>query len=98
MSKRSAIHLLPAPRSLVINRGIFILPEREILAAIKIVRTKSASDHAEGYALTIDRTGVKIQFREPPGLRAATATLRQLRRQVGRRLPCLKTSHSPQYT
>ncbi|HEX5400299.1 MAG TPA: family 20 glycosylhydrolase, partial [Verrucomicrobiae bacterium] len=40
---------------------------------------------------------ITIQFREIAGLRAATATLRQLLRQCGRRLPCLKIRDWPDF-
>jgi hexosaminidase len=83
------MNLLPCPRSLKILRGTFTLPKLKPLAAIKVVRTHSAPDHPEGYALAISKTGIEISFRETGGLRAATATLRQLLREYGRRLPCL---------
>jgi hypothetical protein len=89
--------LLPCPRSLKLLRGTFTLPKRKPLAAVKIVPPKSAPDHPEGYALTISKTGIKISFRESGGLRAATATLRQLIRQYGRRLPCLKIRDWPDF-
>ena len=76
MSNRSKLNLLPCPRSLKILRGTFTLPRQKPLAAIKVVRTHSAPDHAEGYALTISKNGIEISFRETGGLRAATATLR----------------------
>jgi hypothetical protein len=66
-------------------------------ATIRVVRSKSAPTHAEGYKLTIDRNGVRIEFREAPGLHAAVATLRQLLRQYGRRLPCLKIRDWPDF-
>ncbi len=97
MPKSSAIHLLPTPRSLKRLPGTFLLPKRDCLAAIQVVRTNAAPDQSEGYALTIDRDGVRIKFREPPGLRAAVATLRQLVRQFGRRLPCLKIRDWPDF-
>ena len=89
--------LLPCPRSLKILRGTFTLPKQKPLAAIKVVRTKSAPDHPEGYALTISKNGIEISFRETGGLRAASATLRQLLRQYGRRLPCLKIRDWPDF-
>jgi len=49
----------------------------------------------EFYALTISKNGIEISFREAGGARAATATLRQLLRQYGRRLPCLKIRDWP---
>lgn len=96
MSNHS-VCLLPAPRSLKRLPGYFPLPKKAPHAAIKIVQTKTAPDHAEGYALTIDKTGVTIDFRQPAGLRAAIATLRQLLRQYGRGLPCLKIRDWPDF-
>ena len=97
MSKRAALNLLPAPQSLKRLPGGFTLPKRPSASAIKILRTDSAPTPLEGYALTIDRNGVTIEFREPPGLRAATATLLQLVRQFGRRLPCLQIRDWPDF-
>jgi hypothetical protein len=107
MSKRFVLNLLPCPRSLKISRGTFTLSKHKPLASIKIVRTVSAANkivrtdsapnHAEGYALTISKKGIKIQFRERGGLRAATATMRQLLRQFGTRLPCLRIRDWPDF-
>jgi hexosaminidase len=91
------LNLLPCPRSLKILRGTFTLPKQKPLGAIKVVRTHSAPDHPEGYALTISKTGIEILFRETGGLRAATATLRQLLREYGRRLPCLAIRDWPDF-
>jgi hypothetical protein len=91
------LNLLPCPRSLKILRGTFTLPRQKPLAAIKVVRTHSAPDHPEGYALAISKTGIEISFRETGGLRAATATLRQLLREYGRRLPCLRIRDWPDF-
>jgi len=77
--------------------GIFLFPKHSALAAIKVVRTHSAPDHPEGYALAISKTGIEISFRETGGLRAATATLRQLLREYGRRLPCLRIRDWPDF-
>ena len=113
MPNRIAMNLLPAPRLLKLSRGMFTLPnevgvqalacfgdtlKRELQrAAIKVVRTNSAPDHPEGYALAISKNGIEISFRETGGLRAASATLRQLLRQYGRRLPCLKIRDWPDF-
>ncbi|HVU07149.1 MAG TPA: family 20 glycosylhydrolase [Verrucomicrobiae bacterium] len=91
------MNLLPQPRSLKIFCGTFTLPKHKPLASIKIVRTDFASNHLEGYALTISKSGIEIQFRELTGLRAATATLRQLLRQFGRKLPRLKIHDWPDF-
>ena len=91
------MNLLPFPRSFQKRPGIFHLPKQQPLAAIKVVRSQSAPDHPEGYALTISKTGIEITFRETGGLRAATATLRQLLREFGRHLPCLKIRDWPDF-
>jgi hypothetical protein len=91
------MNLLPFPRSLQRRPGIFLLPKRKPLAAIKVVRTASAPHYPEGYALTIFESGIEISFRETGGLRAATATLRQLLREYGRKLPCLKIRDWPDF-
>jgi hexosaminidase len=113
MSKHHFLNLLPAPRSLKLLRGTFTLPkEVEVQAsacsgdtlkrelqrtAITAVRTRSAPNHPEGYALSISKAGIEISFRESGGLRAASATLRQLLRKYGRRLPCLRIRDWPDF-
>ena len=82
------MNLVPTPRSLRRRPGVFLFPRRRPLDSIRVVRTASATDHPEGYALTISKTGIEIAYRETSGLRAASATLRQLLREYGRRLPC----------
>ena len=59
--------------------------------------TSAATTESEGYRLTISKNGINILYREPAGLRAASATLRQLLRQYGRRLPCLKIRDWPDF-
>jgi hypothetical protein len=66
-------------------------------ATIRAIRTDSAPNHPDGYALAISKTGIEISFRETGGLRAATATLRQLLREYGRRLPCLRIRDWPDF-
>ncbi|MSU57581.1 MAG: glycoside hydrolase [Pedosphaera sp.] len=89
--------LLPYPRSLKLTAGHFTLPKRDTLAAVATVHTHRAPKHAEGYNLTIDRRGVRLEFRHAGGLRAAAATLNQLLRQYGRKLPCLKIRDWPDF-
>jgi hypothetical protein len=91
------LNLLPCPRSLKLLRGTFALPRQKSLAAVKIVRSNSAPNHPEGYALAISKNGIEISFREAGGLRAATTTLRQLLRQYGRHLPCLEIRDWPDF-
>ena len=92
------MNLLPSPRSLQRRPGIFLLPKQKPLNGIKVVRPKTAPNHPEGYALTVSKTGIEIAFRETGGLRAATATLRQLLREYGRKLPCLKIRDWPDFS
>ncbi len=92
-----ALNLLPYPRSLTLQRGTFALPKHGVLAATKIVRSKSAPNHAEGYSLSINKDGIKIAYREIPGLRAALATLKQILRGHGRELSCLKIRDWPDF-
>lgn len=91
------LNLLPRPRSLKLLRGAFTLPKQKPLAAIKVIRNDSAPNHHEGYTLTISKNGIEISFRETGGLRAGIATLRQILREHGRRLPCLKIRDWPDF-
>ncbi len=91
------MNLLPSPRSLTRLPGTFALPKQKPLAAIKVIRSNSAPKQSEGYTLTVSKKGVEITFRETSGLRAASATLRQLLREYGRRLPCLKIRDWPDF-
>ena len=97
MSKPLVLNLLPAPRSLKLRAGFFLLPKQRPLSAIKVIRTTAAPANPEGYTLTIDHRGVQIEFRESGGLRAATATMRQLLHAHGRRLPFLKIRDWPDF-
>lgn len=89
------MNLLPSPRSLKKLPGFFILPKRGALAAITVTRGGRAPNHPEGYTLAIDRKGIRIEVQAAGGLRAAVATLRQLLREYGRRLPCLQIRDWP---
>ena len=78
-------------------RGTYSLPKQKLLSAIKIIRTDDAPKPAEGYDLAVSKKGIEILFRETAGLRAASATLRQLLREYGRTLPCLKIRDWPDF-
>jgi hexosaminidase len=66
-------------------------------ATITVKQLKSAPIQPEFHTLTITRSGITMCCRELPGLRAAIATLRQLLRQYGRRLPCLVIRDWPDF-
>ena len=89
--------LLPCPRLLKLLPGTLTLPEQQSRPPFSVVASDSAPPHPEGYTLTIDRKGVRIEFREIGGMRAAMATFRQLSRQYGRHLPCLKIRDWPDF-
>jgi hypothetical protein len=77
--------------------GTLTLPDQHGVPAFTVVCSDSAPNHPEGYAITIDRKGVRIEFREATGVRMAMATMRQLLRQYRRRLPCLKIRDWPDF-
>jgi hypothetical protein len=64
---------------------------------IRVRQGGPAPGHPEGYALTIGKGGIEIAFHDTPGLRAAMATLRQLIREYGRRLPCVRIRDWPDF-
>ncbi|HWQ90104.1 MAG TPA: glycoside hydrolase family 20 zincin-like fold domain-containing protein, partial [Clostridia bacterium] len=66
--------------------------------AIRAAQDPAAPDHPEGYVLQISSKGIDIGYRQAEGLRAATATLRQLLRQYGRKLPLLQIRDYPDFS
>jgi hypothetical protein len=64
---------------------------------IRALRSSAAPPHPEGYALTIGAGGVTLLYREAGGLRAGMATLRQLLREYGLRLPRLVIRDYPDF-
>src|ERR1043166_8523890 len=92
------MNLFPHPRSLKSRAGIFVLSAGNPLNAVQFVQSKSAPDHSEGYELVISSSCIEIRFREIPGKLAALATLRQLIREYGRRLPCLVIRDWPDFS
>ena len=97
MPKSATLNLLPAPRTVQLLGGSITLPRQKPLAAVRLAQSASAPKHPEGYALEITKKGIEISFREISGLRSATATLRQLLREYGRTLPCLKIRDWPDF-
>jgi hexosaminidase len=68
-----------------------------IPADIRALKNSTLRTHPQGYVLNIGRDGVQIEFHETAGLWAAAATLRQLIREYGRRLPCLEIRDWPDF-
>jgi hexosaminidase len=98
------LKLLPHPRFLKRKAGVLKTGPADRVGggasrrlSISSFKSGSAPNHPEGYDLTIDSHGVRIGYREAGGLRAARATLRQLRREYGRKLPCLEIRDWPDF-
>ncbi len=77
--------------------GTLALARQSAFPSFTVLQSDSAPNHPEGYAITIDRKGVRIEFHEASGLGVAMATMRQLLRQYDRRLPCLKIRDWPDF-
>jgi hypothetical protein len=77
--------------------GSFLLPKGLKPESVKAQRSDSAPNHPEGYKVVIGKEGIEILFREPAGLRAARATLRQIFREYGNRLPCVEIRDWPDF-
>jgi hypothetical protein len=67
------------------------------VSAVRFVKSKSAPAHSQGYSLTIGQSGVLINYREIPGLRAGVTTLRQLMREYATCLPRLEIRDWPDF-
>lgn len=91
------MNLLPTPRSLKKRPGSFLLSQRQDSGSFTVQRNDSAPNHPEGYTLAVRKSGIEITYRELSGLRAAMATLRQLVREYGRRLPCVEIRDWPDF-
>jgi hypothetical protein len=65
--------------------------------AILAKESTDAPAQPEGYALNINSRLVTLSYREVSGLRAGVATLRQLLREYGRRLPQLRIKDYPDF-
>src|SRR6266850_6174305 len=65
--------------------------------AIRALRSSAAPSEKQGYRLDITSSGVLLHYRDEGGLRAGAATLRQLLREYGRRLPCVIIRDFPDF-
>jgi len=95
--KELKIRLLPCPRSLKVFRGTLTLPDKNPLSVLKVVCNRTAPAQPEGYALAVSKSGIEISVRDHSGLRPAAATLRQLVREYGRKIPFLKIRDWPDF-
>jgi hexosaminidase len=95
--KETKIRLLPCPRSVKFFRGTLTLPKKNPLSMLKVFKNKSAPEQPEGYALTVSKNGIEVFVRDRSGLLPAAATLRQLLREYGRKIPLLKIRDWPDF-
>lgn len=72
-------------------------PPRHPLQAIRALQSTAAPPEKQGYLLRIDAKGIVLHYREEAGLYAGVATLRQLLREYGRRLPCVVIRDFPDF-
>lgn len=72
-------------------------PPKHPRLAVRASQGGAAPRQREGYRLVIETRGIFINFHDVGGLRAAVATLRQLLREHGRRLPRLTIHDYPDF-
>lgn len=72
-------------------------PPKHPRLAVRAFRSAAAPDRPEGYTLVVGSRNVAIHYRQEGGLRAGVATLRQLLREYGRRLPRLTIRDYPDF-
>ena len=80
-----------------IGSVLIVLAKAGLNPAIRCRLVPAPNQSPEYYTLTIDAAGVRLTSPGPAGLRAGVATLRQLLREHGRRLPCLKIRDWPDF-
>ena len=90
---RAMFRALAEHADMTVIRATKIAPDRASAAT----REGACAPQSDFYTLKISKSGIEISYRETGGLRAATATLRQLLRQFGRGLPCLKIRDWPDF-
>jgi hypothetical protein len=90
-------NLLPCPRSLKLIRGTLTLPDKNPLSVLKVTCDRTAPKHPESYVLIVSKSGIEISVRDHSGLRPAAATLRQLIREYGHKIPFLKIRDWPDF-
>jgi hexosaminidase len=73
-------------------------PPKHPRLAIRASQGSNAPKHTGGYTLAVDAKGVTVQYFDEEGLRASVATLRQLFREFGRRLPHVTIRDYPDFS
>src|SRR5580692_10476780 len=86
------LNLLPQPRKITWLTGILPADTNP-----KRVDNDKSISHPQGYRLSITPAGVTIAASTPAGRFYAAATLRQLRRQFPKSLPCMEIEDHPDF-
>ncbi|MBU1693855.1 MAG: beta-N-acetylhexosaminidase [Verrucomicrobia bacterium] len=89
------MRLLPEPKKLRRLGGVLVLKRPDGTGQVR--RDIVPAGPPEGYELTIDRSGVRLIGHDAAGLFYGQQTFRQLLRQYGRRLPCLRIEDAPAF-
>ncbi len=92
-----AARLQSATAGIGVRLEVVTGPPEHPRLVMRAIQSPAAPDHAEGYTLHIGAQGITIHYRQEGGLRAAVATLRQLVREHGRRLPRLVIRDYPDF-
>ena len=113
LGEKAVLHLEPdLPRNVLLAAGVRLQEAARMLGSeleivtgpknhprltIRALKSTEAPAQPEAYALKIDSRLVTLHYREVAGLRAGIATLRQLLRECGRRLPQLDIKDYPDF-
>jgi hexosaminidase len=89
---RERLDLLPQPRSVTWFTG-----ESPADAAPKCIGNDQSIAHPQGYRLSVISTGITLSSSSPAGQFYGHATLRQLRQQFPKSLPCLEIEDYPDF-
>jgi hexosaminidase len=70
---------------------------KQIRPTIRVFASATAPAHPASYWLEIEKKGIGLRYRDAEGLRAGVATLRQMLREYGKRLPCVSIRDYPDF-
>jgi hypothetical protein len=93
----AATRLQEAGRAAGCELEVVTGPAEHPRLAILALKSSEAPAQPEGYTLNINSRLVTLHYREVGGLRAGVATLRQLLREYGRKLPFVRIKDYPDF-
>ena len=90
--------LLPAPKEMTCTAGEFAVRAKEVTTAL-VTFAEDAAQPAEGYALSVTPSGVKVRASSEAGRFYAVETLKQLGARMGEEIvfPCVEIADAPAY-